>query len=100
MVCEHEGDAWRDGKSAFEMHKSQEWKAAPVACAQKKLGFSLNELTGGSVKSKTPKKPTQKAAPKYANPADASQTWTGRGRRPAWVISALEAGKSLDDMAI
>ena len=66
----------------------------------KKLGFSLNELTGGAVKSKAPKKPTQKAAPKYANPADPSQTWTGRGRRPAWVISALEAGKSLDDMAI
>ncbi|MBZ8117112.1 H-NS histone family protein [Roseovarius sp. LXJ103] len=66
----------------------------------KKLGFSLNELTGGTMPAKAPKKPTQKAAPKYANPADTSQTWTGRGRRPAWVIAALEAGKSLDDMAI
>ena len=25
------------------------------------------------------------AAPKYANPADPSQTWTGRGVAPAWI---------------
>jgi len=40
------------------------------------------------------------AAPKYANPEDASQTWTGRGRRPRWVLAALDAGKSLEDLAI
>jgi len=39
-------------------------------------------------------------APKYANPADPSQTWTGRGRKPAWVIEALAADKSLDELAI
>lgn len=39
-------------------------------------------------------------AAKYANPADASQTWTGRGRKPAWAAAALAAGKSLDDLAI
>lgn len=38
--------------------------------------------------------------PKYANPADPSQTWTGRGRKPGWVIDALAAGKSMDSMAI
>lgn len=40
------------------------------------------------------------ASPKYANPADPSMTWTGRGRRPRWVVAALEDGKSLDDLAI
>ena len=39
-------------------------------------------------------------APKYANPADTSQTWTGRGRKPQWVQAALDAGKSLEDLAI
>lgn len=39
-------------------------------------------------------------APKYANPADPSQTWTGRGRKPGWITEALAAGKTLDDMAI
>lgn len=40
------------------------------------------------------------AAPKYANPADPSQTWTGRGRKPRWVEAALADGRSLDDLAI
>jgi DNA-binding protein H-NS len=39
-------------------------------------------------------------APKYANPADASQTWTGRGRKPGWVSAHLAAGKPLDALAI
>lgn len=39
-------------------------------------------------------------APKYANPADPTQTWTGRGRKPAWATAALAAGKSLDELAI
>lgn len=37
---------------------------------------------------------------KYANPADPTQTWSGRGRRPRWVEAALADGKSLDDMKI
>lgn len=37
---------------------------------------------------------------KYANPADPSQTWSGRGRKPAWAIQALADGKSLSDLAI
>jgi DNA-binding protein H-NS len=37
---------------------------------------------------------------KYANPADKSQTWTGKGKRPRWVHDALAAGKSLDDLKL
>lgn len=62
----------------------------------KKHGFSLDEFTGG--KSKGGAKP--KGVAKYVNPADASQTWTGRGRQPNWVKDALAKGKSLDTMAI
>ena len=29
-------------------------------------------------------------APKYRNPADASQTWSGRGKRPLWFAQALK----------
>ena len=39
-------------------------------------------------------------AARFANPADPSQTWTGRGRRPAWVAAHLDAGGSLDALAI
>lgn len=56
-------------------------------------GFSLEEIMSGKA-GKT------KSAPKYANPADPSQTWTGRGRQPQWIKDALKKGKKLDDMAI
>jgi DNA-binding protein H-NS len=29
-------------------------------------------------------------APKYRNPEDPAQTWTGRGRQPAWFAAALK----------
>jgi DNA-binding protein H-NS len=47
------------------------------------------------------KRRTRKPAkPKYANPVDPMQTWSGRGRRPRWLEDALSKGRSLDDMAI
>lgn len=39
-------------------------------------------------------------APRYANPDDASQTWSGRGRRPQWVKDSLDAGRALEDLAL
>ncbi len=42
----------------------------------------------------------QKVAPKYSNPADVSQTWTGRGRQPAWVAAHVAAGNTLDSLLI
>jgi DNA-binding protein H-NS len=40
------------------------------------------------------------AAPRYRNPADSDQTWTGRGRQPRWIADALASGRSLDDFKI
>ncbi len=37
----------------------------------------------------------KKVAPKYLNPANPEQTWTGRGVSPAWV-QALKAAGTLD----
>ncbi len=38
--------------------------------------------------------------PKYANPADPTDTWTGRGRKPGWVTAHLAAGGSIEQLAI
>ncbi|MGR3759237.1 H-NS histone family protein [Roseobacteraceae bacterium NS-SX3] len=46
------------------------------------------------------RKSNAKAPAKYANPADPSQTWSGRGRKPAWIHEALKAGKSLENLEI
>lgn len=69
-------------------------KAAEKAAA--KFGFTLSELTGTSGKSG--KKAS--AAPKYANPDDATQTWSGRGRQPQWYKDAIAAGKAPEKMEI
>jgi DNA-binding protein H-NS len=42
----------------------------------------------------------RKVKPKYRNPADPSQTWTGRGKRPRWYSAALAAGKKEKDLLI
>ena len=38
-------------------------------------------------------------AVKYRHPDDPALTWTGRGKRPLWVVEALAAGKTLEDLA-
>ena len=61
----------------------------------REMGFSLSELTGTAQVRKR-----SAAVPKYANPADKSVTWSGRGRKPRWFAAALAAGKKPDHMAI
>jgi DNA-binding protein H-NS len=62
----------------------------------KKHGFTLEDFTRPTAENAIKMAPV----PKYHNPADPSQTWTGRGRKPAWIISGLDAGKQLADFAI
>lgn len=78
----------------FEDRKRRAALAA-VEDAAREHGYSLTELTGAKIGRRG-----GKIAPKYANPEDATQTWTGRGRRPHWVQSALDSGKSLNDLEI
>ncbi len=62
------------------------------------VDMTLDQLIVHGQKKKS--KPTRKVAPRYRNPKDASQTWTGRGKQPRWVVDALAKGKKLDDLAI
>ena len=38
--------------------------------------------------------------PKYVNPAEPSETWSGRGMVPRWLKAQLSSGKQLDDFRI
>lgn len=58
------------------------------------LGKSVEEVMTAGTQTKT------KGEPKYRNPDDPSQTWTGRGKRPNWVHEALGRGKELEDLEI
>ncbi|PTR13405.1 H-NS family nucleoid-associated regulatory protein (plasmid) [Cereibacter azotoformans] len=59
------------------------------------LGFTLAELVGAPVLRKR-----SNAPPKYANPANSGDTWSGRGRRPRWFEEALARGQSADELKI
>ncbi|MFZ8959485.1 MAG: H-NS family nucleoid-associated regulatory protein [Paracoccaceae bacterium] len=41
-----------------------------------------------------------KVTPRYRNPSNPDQRWTSRGRKPLWVVDALNSRKSLHDLAI
>ena len=58
-----------------------------------KAGFSLNDLFG-----KRGKKGSGQA--KYRNPKDTSQTWTGRGRKPNWLVDAVKKGAKLESFGV
>lgn len=53
-----------------------------------------------SMTDRAPRRRYPKVLPKYRNPLAPSQTWSGRGKQPRWVIAALETGQRLDDLKI
>ncbi|EBA12266.1 H-NS histone family protein [Roseobacter sp. CCS2] len=66
-------------------------------------GFSLAELTGDATAKPARKRkagPKTVSVPKYKNPANSDQTWTGKGRQPDWFKAAIKAGTSPDAMEI
>ena len=46
------------------------------------------------------RRPYPAVVPKYRNPDDSSETWSGRGKRPRWLVALLKAGKQIDDFRI
>lgn len=55
----------------------------------KARGFDINELFGKSRGSSG-----GKVAPKYRDPKNPENTWTGRGRMPRWMAAATKGGKA------
>jgi DNA-binding protein H-NS len=71
------------------------------------VGMSVGDLADKSPSFRSPRRKTRatssrtsKRPPKYANPADPSQTWAGTGRQPLWFKDALSSGKSADELRV
>ena len=41
-----------------------------------------------------------KVAPKYRNPANAEETWTGRGKQPRWLAEYTNNGRKVEEFLI
>lgn len=104
----------KDLKALITQAKKQQSalnKRKPVAQIRKKLvalakaeGYTIAELFGGKAPAakKAAKKAgtTRKVAPKYRNPANAKETWSGRGKQPRWLAELVKKGKKPEDFLI
>ena len=78
--------------AGYDARKKAEALAVLDAKA-KELGFSLSELAGTVTGRKR-----GAGVPKYRHPANPAITWTGRGRRPQWLVEHIAAGKAIEDL--
>lgn len=97
-------------------------KRKPLSTVRNKLtqlaraeGYSIEELFGGASgrgdtaargpkagKGTARKSATKgsKVAPKYRNPDNPAETWSGRGKQPRWLAAYTRQGRNLDEFKI
>ncbi len=95
--------------------QAQLTQRTPVAQVRTKLtklakaeGYTIEELFGGAAPARGARKAAGartgrklgKVAPKYRNPANAKETWTGRGKQPRWLATYTGQGRDLGEFLI
>lgn len=103
--------------------KEQQSKLAkrnPIASVRGKItkyakaeGYTIEELFGASPapaargRKAAVAKPSSRAGrklgkvpPKYRNPGNSKEVWTGRGKQPRWMAALVAKGKKPDDFLI
>jgi DNA-binding protein H-NS len=80
-----------------------------ITAEKQQLEKRLNQLNRGKItkgakpseeKANRPRRRYPKVFPKYQNPAVPSETWSGRGKRPRWLVSALQSGRTIKDFEL
>ena len=66
----------------------------------KKAAKVAKKATKKAAKKAVSKRAGVKVAPKYRNPANPKETWTGRGRQPRWMAAQVKAGKKPEEFLI
>jgi DNA-binding protein H-NS len=52
-----------------------------------------------SLQSGKPRRKYPRVVPKYRNPQTA-ETWSGRGKRPRWLVAAMKSGRKIEEFRI
>ena len=107
-------------KKVLAKRKPASQVKAAVAKFLKSTGWTFDELYGKSVAAKPAAaaggasapatvanartsakgRSLGKVAAKYQNPANAKETWTGRGKQPRWLAAETSKGRKLEDFLI
>lgn len=116
MAFDLKGFSQKDLDSLINQAQKQKTaltKRKPIAGVRKKLialakaeGYTVAELFGGAKApaagktAKASKTAGKKVAPKYRNPANPKETWTGRGKQPRWLAEQVKKGKKVEEFLI
>ena len=52
-----------------------------------------------SLENGKPRRKYPRVLPKYRNP-QTSETWSGRGKRPRWLVAAMKSGRKMEEFRI
>jgi DNA-binding protein H-NS len=76
--------------------------ARKMSAEKARLDQRLRQLSGGAEPHKMSyaRRYYPKVFPKFRNPAEPSETWAGRGKKPRWLTAQLKSGKRIDDFRI
>ena len=79
----------------WQLHQQVVAKLARVLAIEKaRLEERLHKLGSAS------RRPYPKVLPKYRNPKNPAETWSGRGKQPRWLTAQLRSGKKVKDFLI
>lgn len=100
-----EKDDWASGTTAelWRLYDEVTTVLSRRMIAEKaKLEERLRRIDGtsGVQNDERARRPYPPVLPKYQNPKDPSESWSGRGKQPRWLKAQLRAGKKLDDLLI
>lgn len=82
-------DALLADRKALELRETK----AKLREVAEMAGFTVEELFGSSRKKGN-------GAVKYRDPKAPENTWSGRGRKPNWLVAALNKGAKLETFAV
>ncbi len=90
-----------DIETELKRRKKQETSQLASLLSEKAaaLGVSVDEIVGLLGKKANANK-GKKLPAKFANPKNPAETWTGKGRKPGWFVTALSGGKTADQLLI
>jgi DNA-binding protein H-NS len=60
------------------------------------IGVQIEIIEGGNKTTRA----GSKVAVKYRDPANPKNVWTGRGMKPRWLKSLLDAGRSIEEFLV
>jgi DNA-binding protein H-NS len=83
----------------WELHEQVVAKLArELAIEKARLEERLHKLGSASnvINSDRQRRPYPKVLPKYQNPKNPAETWSGRGKQPLWAKEQLRSGGKLD----